>query len=100
MQAFLLTWLITNMLKKLFFGTLRAAEIEVLDRWRHSSVIAPYENHIVVLSCLNYPQQFRLRPLQINFLFPVLGMASSCMLVAIFIISSSKKVQGCRKFAL
>ena len=47
MQAFLLTWLITNLLKKLFFGTLRAAEIEVLDRWRHSSVIAPYETHIV-----------------------------------------------------
>lgn len=47
MQAFLLTWLITNLLKKLFFGTLRAAEIEVLDRWRRSSVIAPYETHIV-----------------------------------------------------
>lgn len=66
MQAFLLTWLITNMLKKLFFGTLRAAEIEVLDRWRHSSVIAPYESHIVVLSCLNYPQQFRLSLMRLN----------------------------------
>ncbi len=29
LQAFLLVWVTTNLLKRIFFGTLRAAEIEV-----------------------------------------------------------------------